>query len=72
MPKFKIQATVMEELPEMEIEADTLEEAKEKYEELYEEGKVESEEYSILFSDEEFDEDEEDSGEEVEEIESAD
>ncbi|VVB78527.1 Uncharacterised protein [uncultured archaeon] len=57
--KFKLKGTIIEELPEVEIEADTLEEAKEKYNELYEIEKIEGEGYEIVFDDEFEDTDEE-------------
>jgi len=47
--KFKLKATVIEELPEAEIEAETREEAEEKYSQMYELGELEGEFYDIDF-----------------------
>jgi hypothetical protein len=49
MPKFKLKGTVIEELPEIEIDAENLEEAQEKYCELYEEDEIESDGFEIVF-----------------------
>jgi hypothetical protein len=57
MAKFKVKGTVMEELPEVEIEAKDLEEAQQKYEELYSEDKIESDGFIIDYGYEEQDED---------------
>ena len=58
MPKFKLSGGLIAELPEIEIEADNIEEAKEKYIELYNNDKIGVDENSwdILFGDDEFDE----------------
>ena len=47
--KFKLKATVIEELHEAEIEAETQEEAEEKYSQMYELGELEGEFYDIDF-----------------------
>ena len=44
--------TIIEELPEVEIEAEDREEAEEKYNKMYEQGKIESEGFEIDFDDE--------------------
>ena len=51
--KFKIRGTAIEDLPEMEIEANTKEEAQDKYCNLYASGDLEGEEFDIDFGDEE-------------------
>ncbi len=53
MAIFKIKGTVIEELPEIEIEAENLEEARQKYSEMYEDAEIEGEFFDIDFGDEE-------------------
>ncbi|MDO8517578.1 MAG: hypothetical protein Q7S33_05630 [Nanoarchaeota archaeon] len=52
MEKFKLKGTVIEELPEMEIEAENRDEAEEKYLALYQDNKIEGEGIEIVFDDE--------------------
>ena len=52
MKKFRLKGTIIEELPEVEIEAEDREEAEEKYNKMYEQGKIESEGFEIDFDDE--------------------
>lgn len=49
---FKIKGTAIEELPELEIEASSLEEAQDKYLKKFEEGEIEGECFEIDFDDE--------------------
>ncbi|MEK6918677.1 MAG: hypothetical protein AABW73_01430 [Nanoarchaeota archaeon] len=58
MEKYKIKAIITEELPEREIEAESKEEAEEKYMQMFENGEINGEEYEVDFGD--GDEDEED------------
>lgn len=64
--KFKIRGTIIEELPEIEIEAETIEEAKEKYDSMYQSEDIESEGYEIMFEDEIEEEEIDSSDEELE------
>jgi hypothetical protein len=50
--KFKIKGNVIEELPEMEIEAETREEAEGKYGDMYENEEIDSDGYFIDFDSE--------------------
>ena len=59
MEKFILKATITEELPEVEIEAETREEAEEKYIDLYTEGEIEAETFTYDFNADEADEEEE-------------
>ena len=49
MVKFKLRATITEELPEAEIEANTREEAEENYSKRYEIGELEGDFHYIYF-----------------------
>jgi hypothetical protein len=60
MEKFKIKGTIIEELPELEIEAENIDEAEEKYTAKYEKGEIESEGFIIDFENEDEDDFEED------------
>lgn len=59
MATFKIKGTAIEELPELEIEAETLEEAQKRYEDMYENNEIDSEGYYMEYEGEELDEDDE-------------
>lgn len=66
--KIKLKGTYIEELPEVEIEAMDREEAEEKYNRMYLDGKINVDKYDILFDDNEEDEDEDDETEEEEDL----